>query len=357
MRLRPRGLVRRLLAWYGRARRDLPWRGTVDPYRVWVAEVMLQQTRVATVAPRYRGFLDRFPDLRALADASEEEVLAAWSGLGYYQRARRLRAAARRIAAKHAGKWPRDFAAMRALPGVGEYTAAAVASIAFDQPRAALDGNAWRVLARLAGEERPVRGAVVRRALREVAESMTQVVPRGRRGRFTEALMELGATVCRPRAPRCGECPWSAACAACAAGNQEALPVTGPGTKTQAVELSVALARRGELVLLRRRSARASILPGFWELPAVEGPPDGLSRLGTPVRAGGRPLGVFSHCITNRRYRCRVFAAAAAPRTESGYRWMDRSRLDQRPVTTITRKALRLAGVRLDAGHSGHRSC
>ncbi len=341
--------MQRLLAWYGRARRDLPWRGTVDPYRIWVAEVMLQQTRVATVAPRYRGFLDRFPDLRALAEASEEEVLAAWSGLGYYQRARRLRAAARRIVVEHAGRWPRDFAAMRDLPGVGEYTAAAVASIAFDQPRAALDGNAWRVLARLAGEERPIREAAARRALRAVAESMTEVVARGRRGRFTQALMELGATVCTPRAPRCGECPWSAACAARAAGRQESLPVTRPGTKPEAVELSVALASRGGLVLLRRRSARASVLPGFWELPSAEGPPDGLSRLGTPVPAGGRPLGVFSHSITNRRYRCRVFAATAPPRTEPGYRWMDRSSLDDRPVTTITRKALRLAGARLDA--------
>ncbi|MBM3975798.1 MAG: hypothetical protein FJ299_02270, partial [Planctomycetes bacterium] len=220
-------LVRDLCAWFDRAQRDLPWRRTRDPYAIWISEAMLQQTRVETVIPYWRRFLERFPDLRALAAAPEDSVVAAWSGLGYYRRARALREAARALVERHAGGFPRTRDAWLALPGVGPYTAGAVLSIAFDEPEPLVDGNVLRVFARLFAIAEPIdRPATVKRIWARAAE----LVPRRPRGatrprNWNQALMELGATVCLPREPNCGECPVRAHCAARAAGRTAELPI------------------------------------------------------------------------------------------------------------------------------------
>src|SRR5438105_1807988 len=215
-----------LLAWYDRHRRLLPWRSPPgqppDPYRVWLSEIMLQQTTVATVGPYFDRFVARFPSIRALAAASLDEVLHLWQGLGYYARARNLHACARAVVEHHDGRVPGDPAELRALPGIGDYTAAAIAAIAFDRPLAAVDGNVERVVARLFAERAPL--PAVKPRLRALAASL---VPAERAGDFAQALMDLGAVLCTPRRPRCVLCPWRQDCTAAALGIQESLPMPG----------------------------------------------------------------------------------------------------------------------------------
>src|SRR4051812_45296168 len=212
-----------LLAWYDRHRRDLPWRAAPgqrsDPYRVWLSEIMLQQTTVATVGPYFDRFVARFPDIHTLAAASLDEVLHAWQGLGYYARARNLHACARKLVAAYGGRFPDDPAVLRRLPGIGDYTAAAIAAIAFDRPVAAVDGNVERVVARLFAERTKLPRA--RKRLRELAALL---VPEKRAGDFAQAIMELGSVLCTPRNPRCVLCPWRSDCAAAALGIAEDLP-------------------------------------------------------------------------------------------------------------------------------------
>jgi A/G-specific adenine glycosylase len=212
-----------LLGWYDRHRRDLPWRArpgaAPDPYRVWLSEIMLQQTTVFAVGPYFERFLQRWPDVQALAAASLDEVLREWQGLGYYARARNLHACADVVAARHRGAFPRDPAELRKLPGIGNYTAAAIAAIAFDRRAAAVDGNVERVIARLYAVEEPMPSAKPR--LRALAEAL---VPHERAGDFAQAMMDLGATICTPRRPRCALCPWRPNCAAAAQGRIEHLP-------------------------------------------------------------------------------------------------------------------------------------
>jgi A/G-specific adenine glycosylase len=217
-----KGLRRALLDWYRANRRDLPWRATRDPYAIWISEAMLQQTRVETAIPYYERFLARFPDLQTLADADSDDVLGVWAGLGYYSRARNLHAAARIVVDEHAGELPDDAEALRSLPGVGRYTAGAVASIAFDRPEPVVDGNVSRVFARLRGIRDDVRkAATVRRLWEEAAALVRGPHP----GDLNQALMELGARVCTPRAPRCPVCPVAHHCEAQRGGDAEALPV------------------------------------------------------------------------------------------------------------------------------------
>ena len=324
-------ITNRLLAWYRGARRALPWRRTRDPYRIWVAEIMLQQTRVAAVLPYYRRFLRRFPSVKALARALEVDVLATWSGLGYYARARNLHRAARSI--QQAGAFPRDYESIRRLPGVGDYTAAAIASIAFGQPHAVLDGNVTRVLARLSGESGHVRAAATRRRLRQLAEGQ---LDRRNPGDFNQALMELGATVCLPREPRCPVCPLRDACQAFQDGRPEELPVKSPPSCPVRLERTLLLIERRGKLLLWRRDDEATRLAGFWELPRAEQ---------VPGAAVGKPLGRFRHSITNHNY---VFSVAAAVirRAPPGFRWIPRTGLEEIPLSTASRKALTLACVR-----------
>jgi A/G-specific adenine glycosylase len=285
---------------------------------------MLQQTRAAAVIRYYERFLARYPTVKALAASDESELLECWSGLGYYSRARNLRRAAQQIAREG---FPRTAEAWQSLPGVGPYTAAAVASIAFDEPVAVLDGNVARVVARLVAHRGDVRSPKVREELRAHAQ---QLLDRRHPGDFNQAMMELGATVCLPRRPQCPLCPLARSCEARRLGLQNELPVRLGRREPVRVDLSVAVVRRGQKLLLVRRPDNVSLMPGFWELPTA----DGLQL--------GEPLGSFPHAITHHRYRVTVYAARSPRCLPEAGRWVALRDLAGLPVTTITRKALRL---------------
>ncbi|MBR7185291.1 MAG: A/G-specific adenine glycosylase [Clostridia bacterium] len=253
-----------LLPWYAASARDLPWRADREPYHVWLSEIMLQQTRVEAVRGYYARFLAALPDIAALAAAPEEQVLKLWEGLGYYSRARQLCRAAREIMTRHGGQFPRTFAEIRALPGIGDYTAGAIASICFGMPTPAVDGNVLRVISRICAEESCIDLPATKAAYRD---GLAAVYPVGQCGEFTQALMELGATVCIPRGePRCAECPCAAFCAAKQKGNPEAYPVRAAKRARRIEERTVFLLRcGGRLAILRRPPT--GLLAGLWELP------------------------------------------------------------------------------------------
>ncbi len=251
-------------AWYESSRRDLPWRRTDDPYRIWLSEVMLQQTRVDQAEPFYRRFVERFPTVHDLADADLNDVLLCWEGLGYYSRARNLHRAARIVVDDFDGTVPDTDVDIRSLPGVGPYTAAAVLSIAYHRPRAVLDGNVIRVLSRVFAVESDVRKAATRRALQNAADLL---IDRHNPGDFNQALMELGARVCTPRSPECGRCPVAAVCEARRRGDPEAFPVSAPRGDIPHRDVVVALIfDELEQVLIQRRPDDA-MLGGLWEFP------------------------------------------------------------------------------------------
>ncbi len=340
-----RALRRALLAWYARHRRALPWRGVRDPYRIWVSEVMLQQTRIATATPYYHAFLDRFPTLAALARARAAEVLAAWSGLGYYRRARSLHEAARQVVREHDGRVPDDPAAFARLPGVGRYTAGAVLSIAYDRPLPALDGNAARVLSRLEALPASVRDAAGARRLWTRAAAL---VPPARPGDWNQALMELGATLCTPRAPRCPVCPVRRHCRALALGRVDRLPPVSPRRAGERVRLACALVTRRGRVLMTRREG--PLLAGLWEPPSVEvrqGRPEAalrrrLAALG--VRARLVPTGTsIRHTITHRLIEAEAWQGEldVPARRTARLRWVD-PRAPGVALTALARKLTRL---------------
>ena len=267
---RDRKIANTLLAWYRRSRRDLPWRRTTDPYCIWVSEVMLQQTQVATAIPYYQRFIARFPDPAALACAPLDDVLKAWEGLGYYARARNLHAAAREVVARFGGVVPRDAQAFRSLPGVGEYIAAAVPSIAFGVPVVVVDGNVKRVVARLFAVADSVDRPAGARIIRERADAL---LDRAHPGDFNQALMELGALVCRPMAPACGECPVADACSAFAAGTPQDFPRRNARREVPTQRIAIGVVAREDRVLITRR-AEAGMLGGLWEFPGGKVLPD-----------------------------------------------------------------------------------
>jgi A/G-specific adenine glycosylase len=256
-------ITARLLSWYERNQRELPWRNTRDPYLITVAEFMLHQTRVATVLPYYQRFLERFPDWSALASAPLDDVLKAWEGLGYYARARHLHGLAQCVSAEHGGELPNSDQALRALPGIGEYTAGAILSIAFGQDRVAIDGNVRRVLCRLFQiTENPV-SADGRQRLQQSAESL---LPHGQAGAFNQALMDLASSVCTPRRPMCEVCPLSEACQARRLGTQESLPVRRPTRRIPHYDIAAAVIWREGCILITKRPLRG-LLGGLWEFP------------------------------------------------------------------------------------------
>jgi A/G-specific adenine glycosylase len=345
--------VRRdLLAWYRRNRRDLPWRRSRDPYAIWVAETMLQQTRVETALPYYDRFLARFPDLQSLATADSDAVLGEWAGLGYYGRARNLQVAARQVVDDWGGEMPDDVEGLRSLKGVGRYTAGAIASIAFDRPEPVVDGNVARVLARLLEIREDVKSSRVVKQLWEEAGTLV----RGRSpGDLNQALMELGATVCTPRSPRCEACPISAHCRAQEAGDPEAIPAKRPRPKPKRVEAAAVFLKRRGKVLAVRRPPRG-LLGGLWELPggelrAKEAPEMGLARairdrIGLEL-TGTEKLGTVKHVFTHRVLHLHVFRARGpAGRVRlSGFdahRWLSPDRLAELPQSALTGKALSL---------------
>jgi A/G-specific adenine glycosylase len=342
-----------LLDWYRANRRDLPWRRLRDPYAVWISEAMLQQTRVETVIPYWERFLALFPDVASLAAAEPDAVLGAWAGLGYYSRARNLHRAAKAVAALHGGRLPDTAEGLRELPGIGRYTAGAVASIAFDRPEPVVDGNVARVLARLYGiREDPKRPAVAAR-LWELAGALARGPSPGD---LNQALMELGALVCTPRAPGCPACPLRRRCEARAAGDAESLPVKARKPSPRAVEAVAALILRRGRVLAVRRPPRG-LLGGLWELPggelaAGETPAAGLRRAlrervgltAGPLRHAGR----VDHVLSHRRlrlhvYRCETPAGRVRLAGPDAHRWLPPARLAELPLATLTRKALALS--------------
>jgi A/G-specific adenine glycosylase len=344
---------RRLLSWYDANRRDLPWRRTGDPYAIWISESMLQQTRVETVIPYYERFLARFPDPRALADAELEEVLELWTGLGYYSRARNLHRAARVLVRDHDGALPGDAESLRTLPGVGRYTAGAVASIAFDRPEPVVDGNVARVLARLHAIEEDVgASATIRRLWKEAAELAAGPRP----GDLNQALMELGATVCTPRRPRCPICPLARRCAAFREGDPEALPVKAKKSPPRPVRAVAGfVARRGRWLAVQRPTE--GLLGGLWELPGGE-PLPGEEPSTAMVRTlrertglaipGVDALGDVDHVFTHLRltlhvFRCKPPAGRVRLSGFEDHRWLSPDDFAALPQGGATRKALALA--------------
>ena len=316
---------RRILNWYRKHKRDLPWRRARDPYRIWISEIMLQQTRVAAVIPYYQRFLDRFPDIGALASAEEHDVLTAWAGLGYYSRARNLQRAAQKMA--QAGGFPSDYLSIRALPGVGDYTAGAVASIAFDLPHAVLDGNVIRVLSRLTGESGNVDSTVVQTRLRAVAESL---IDSRHPGEFNQGLMELGATVCLPKQPQCLICPLAGDCRARQTGRQYELPVKSARPGSLDVEIQLLVIEKAGNILAWKRPADSRRLAGFWELPESGQVPR--------ARLESRIAG-FRHTIVNTNYSYHVFRASLV-RIPPKFQWLALDKLHEFPLSTAAKKAL-----------------
>ncbi|WP_428032658.1 A/G-specific adenine glycosylase [Ancylobacter sp.] len=334
-----------LLAWYDRHRRRLPWRAPPgerqDPYRVFLSEIMLQQTTVVTVAPYYEVFLRRWPDVAALAGAPLEEVLSAWAGLGYYARARNLHACAKAVTERHGGRFPAEEAELLTLPGIGPYTAAAIASIAFERRAAPVDGNWERVLARLFTVADPLPKA--RPKLRALALTL---LPQARFGDFAQALMDLGATICTPRKPACALCPWREPCAARAEGDPERYPVKAAklARPTRAGVAFLAVRADGA-VLVRSRPAKG-LLGGMSEVPSTPWEPGGITHPSAhaPLAAKWTALNttvthVFSHfALELQVWRAEVPAQTKAP---AGHRWVLPQGFDAEAFPTVMRKVLR----------------
>ncbi len=307
---------RRLLAWYDAHKRELPWRKDRDPYRVWLSEIMLQQTRVAAVIEKYGQFLELFPTVEQLARASQPSVLAAWSGLGYYRRARALHEAARSIVNEYGGRFPATSEEWRLLPGIGRYTSAAIASIAFGEEVAVVDGNVERVAERLLGR---------RLATAEVWEFAEEALSPLRPGDFNQAMMELGATVCVPGEPKCLLCPVSSACA-----TKGRLPQTGKSLGTSKATVFYALDCQNGMVRLTQRPRTATVMPLMWELPEIV--PNG-----TPPKVWLR----LQHSIMTTNYDVQVVREAE---NQLGKQFAV-ARLAGVPLTGLTRKILRAAEI------------
>lgn len=353
-------LRRRLLSWYARHARDLPWRRSRDAYAVWVSEIMLQQTTVTAVIPYYERFLARFPSVRALADAEEHEILKLWEGLGYYSRGRNLHRAARVIVSHHGGRFPTDVAALQALPGVGRYTAGAIASFAHDQRAPIVEANTQRLYARLLGYRSDPRNTDGQRVLWAFAE---QLLPARGCGQFNQALMEVGATICTPTQPRCAQCPLRGACVAFRDGIQaEIPPAKSRPAVTEVVEAAVAVRRRGRFLLRQRESGER--WAGLWDFPRfalqtghAEFDPLSPAVLARVERGLAEVSGLraeidslvadFMHSVT--RYRIRLLCYQAAPTGDSGqlptsgkWRWARPAEFESVALSTSGRRFARL---------------
>jgi A/G-specific adenine glycosylase len=343
--LDPAVFRKRLMSWYRQHARELPWRGITDPYRTWVSEVMLQQTRVAAVVEHYHAFLRRFPTILALALATEDDVLAAWSGLGYYRRARMLHKAAKFITEERGGVLPSTAAELRTLPGIGEYTCAAIASIAFGEGVPVLDGNVERVLLRMLG--RPEEGTMISRTF--LQRQAAALVPRRRvdhksnaAGDHNQAMMELGATICLPRAPLCLNCPVFSMCKT----RGEHVTLLRATQRSRPAAHLLSLRKRGTAtqVLLERRADDVALMPGMYELPPL--PLDAVENR--------EPMLRVRHSITNTNYYVQVFAPRgstdralrrAIPAAKADLHWVRTNRLHSLPLTGLARKILQRLDV------------
>ena len=341
----------RLLNWYEHAARRLPWRGSRDPYAVWVSEIMLQQTRVETVIPYFQRWMEQFPTLRALAEAPEQDVLRCWEGLGYYSRARNFHKAARLVMERYGGSIPQKREALESLPGIGAYTAAAVASIAFGEDEATLDGNIRRVLARVFNMDLPARSPQGERRLWALAR---EHLPPGRAGDANQAWMDLGAAVCTPKKPDCAACPLGGLCQARALGLQEKLPVLPLKPAVPHYIVTAAVIQRDGQVLIARRPPDG-LLGGLWEFPGGKRE-DGESlaeclqreireELGVKVSVGA-DVGVFRHAYTHFKvtlhaFRCSLEEGVPAALHASDVNWVRQKDLDAYPMGKIDRQIAR----------------
>ncbi len=322
------GLRRDLLAWYGRAKRDLPWRKNTDPYRVWVSEIMLQQTTVAAVTPKYEAFLKRFPTLAALAASSEDAVLAQWAGLGYYSRARNLRRAALSVVADHGGEFPSSFDAVLELPGIGRYTAGAILSIAFEKPFPLVDGNVIRVFSRLFGIKGRAKDPAFVKKMWPLAE---RLMPSKNPGDWNQALMELGATVCTPDSPSCGACPVAKHCVAFKKGLQDKLPVPEVARKPVPVKWTCLWIEQDGKVLLWRRSDKERLLKNLWGLPEK----------GKVEATIGKHRAKASHSITHHALSVELRDATLEGPLPSEAKWVSREDIRDYLVSSLWLKLLR----------------
>jgi len=342
---------RRLLHWYKRHARTLPWRGNPDPYAIWVSEVMLQQTRVETVIPYYERWIQRFPSIEQLASASQQEILAVWEGLGYYGRARNLHRAAQLLVKEYHGRLPEEASFLRKLPGVGRYTAAAIASIAYGKDEPTLDGNIRRVLARCFNVTEDARSLAGEKQLWQLA---AQQLPPGQAGDYNQALMDLGASICTPRSPDCASCPLEDLCQARALGVQEQRPVLLPKPAIPHHVVTAAVIRRGSRVLITCRPS-SGLLGGMWEFPGGK-QQDGedlsgcLRReigeeLGVEIEIGDK-LGVYKHAYTHFRvtlyaFYCTLLQGEPQPLQVTDLRWVTLAELAQYPMGKIDRQISR----------------
>ncbi len=337
-----KGLAGALLGWYDRNRRSLPWRvgpqERPDPYKVWLSEIMLQQTTVQAVIPYFLKFTARWPTLRALATAPLDEILKEWAGLGYYARARNLHACAQNLVTTNGGRFPQSSQELRKLQGIGPYTAAAIASIAFDERAAAVDGNAERVLARLFAIEEELP-----RAKPEIARRAKEVVPERRPGDFAQAVMDLGATICTPKSPNCLLCPWVEACEGRKRGLTQSLPRKGPKPARPVRHGTAAWIERADGAVLLRRRQEKGLLGGMMEIPSSpweEQRPDGWRS--APFKADWRKTGArIEHSFTHFHLLLDIWrapAVASGELLEGDYRWVARERLGEEALPSLMRK-------------------
>lgn len=335
-------IVKPLLRWYGTKARKLPWRDNCEPYRVWVSEIMLQQTRVEAVIPYYNRFMQNFSNVQALAYAKEEMVLKLWEGLGYYSRARNLHKAAKIICEKHHGIFPKEYKEILALPGIGKYTAGAISSIAFGMPRAAVDGNVLRVITRLSEINQDIQDEKFRKYIGEQLES---IYPREHCSEFTQSLMELGAVVCVPNgAPNCGECPLNMGCQAYLHSTWEKYPVKGEKAQRKCIDKTVFILNcKGKIAVQKRKEI--GLLAGMWEFPNVD-------KIMSPLELENwmreQDIDVINiekqknakHIFTHLEWNMQCYRVECK-REQSGYQWFSKKELDRDiPLPTAFRKCL-----------------
>lgn len=345
---------KKLVEWFEANGRDLPWRKEHRPYQIWISEIMLQQTQVKTMLPYYHRWMERFPDVRCVASASDEELLKHWEGLGYYSRVKNIAATARVLCADFGGDLPRNHRALRGLPGIGPYTAGAVMSLAFNEDCPAVDGNVERVLARLLDIAMPVKERKAAEFIRKTAQDL---IPRGDARRFNQAIMDLGAMVCSPARPSCGRCPLSFFCVSLARGVAEERPVRSAGRKPLAIDVAVGILVKEGRVFIQKRPA-SGLMPGLWEFPGgktVEGetPREALIReLREELDVGVRDLkkiALIRHSYTSFRVSLHAFTCAlsdedAQPEVRAAVegRWVARQDLDDYAFPAANRKLIRL---------------
>jgi A/G-specific adenine glycosylase len=331
-----------LLTWYDRNQRDLPWRRTDDPYKIWISEIMLQQTRVDTVIPYYLRFLEHFPTVEALAEADQQSVLKCWEGLGYYSRARNLHAASKKVVRDFDGQIPSDYQEITSLKGIGPYTAAALLSIAFQKKYAVVDGNVIRVISRIAGIPDDIRLVSTKKAIQQIVDDL---IPDDRPGDFNQAVMELGATVCTPQNPKCADCPLSVECVAYNQAQTDVIPYKSPAKKVPHYQIAVGLILNGNRELLIALRPNDSMLGGLWEFPGGK-KESGESLKEAVARELNEELGVkvsvfkkfhklkhaYSHFkITMHAYWCRVEEGIPKPKSSKEVRWVTLDEIDAYP--------------------------